>query len=163
MNDAQSLFLAFYDSHYEKIHTHVYYSTGYNSARADDLTSEIFLKAWEHLDQFNEDSSMKTWIYAITRNHIIDYYRTRREHISLEEVERIPDTLSIHTELAAKEEARKVLTAIPKLSPRYQTIVTLKYIDELDTAEIATIMRMPESRVYVVLHRALKKLRALLT
>ena len=163
MTTTRELFLTFYDEEYEKVHRHIFYSTGCNKEIADDLTSEVFLKAFEHLSQFREGSSMKTWMYTIVRNHIIDYYRARRVDVSLDAVSELQSSDDLERDIAVKEATELVLKALPKLPPRYRDIVTFSYIDELEPSEIAQVMNMPTSRVYVVLHRALRKLQSLTT
>lgn len=156
-------FLTFYEEQYEKVHTHIFYSTGCNKDLADDLTAEVFMKMLEHLHQYREESSMKTWAYRIVRNHIIDHYRARRETLSLDEAQSVQAPNDFRDDIATKHDAEQVLAVLPQLPKRYREIIILTYIDQLTPAEVADIMKMPKKRVYIVLHRATKKLQSLMT
>ena len=67
----------------ESIYRYVYVRCGYNRETAEDITQDIFIKAWEKRKQFNsKKSTLKNWIYIIARNHIIDLYRKKKGIIS---------------------------------------------------------------------------------
>ena len=61
--------------------------------------------------------------------------------------------------ISAEADAKKIIQAIKKLKQEYQEVITLRYVDELDLAEIAEITNKGKIAVRVTLHRAIKKLK----
>src|SRR5579883_2641837 len=53
-------------------------------ADADDLLQEVFVRIQKHLNTLHDTSKLQGWVYRIARNVVIDYYRTRREHVPFE-------------------------------------------------------------------------------
>jgi RNA polymerase sigma-70 factor, ECF subfamily len=156
-------FIGFYDEHYGKIHKHIYYRTGCNAAVADDLVAEAFLKAYEHLDSFRPNSSLKAWVYRIVHNHIIDYYRTHRVTVSYESLNDFASPERFTDIISDKHEVGRILKSLSDLPAKYQNAITLRYIDQLDTNEIAEVMNLSPNAVHVTLHRAIKKIQSSIT
>ena len=154
-------FLKQYNDYYEKILNYVFYRTGQDKSLAEDLTQEIFLKALEKYHLYDATRSFQSWLYTIARNHLTDYYRKRRERVSFDKLE---NTLFTTTDLSEKidrtEQVREILRNLPRLTADEQELVTLKFVQELTTDEIADILGKKPNAIYVGLHRAIKKLRA---
>ncbi len=131
---------------------------------AEDLTENIFLKAWEGLNGFQDEGApFEAWLFRIARNSVIDYYRTQKKYVQLEAITELEDNnLSPldYTELKLTYEA--ALRALEKLSDAYKEIIILKFVEEKTNEEVSTILQKPVSHVRVLQNRALKKLRRLL-
>jgi RNA polymerase sigma-70 factor (ECF subfamily) len=155
-----SEFEAYYDQYKHKIFSYLYYRSGKSRELAEDLTSEVFMKALEKFDSYKRDSSFQSWIYAIAHNHLVDHFRKDRQTVDLEHVENIlesdGDAKSSLTKRVASEEVQELLTY---LSDEEREIVLLRYQQELPMQDIADIVGMPDSTVRVVIHRALAKLK----
>lgn len=123
------------------IYNYVYYKTWNNEEVAYDLTSEIFLKALKNLKSYQkEKSSFKTRIYTIAFHSIIDFYRTQRNDISLENQENF---LSYYDEILEKIDQeqilKKVYTEMNSLPYKTKTILRLRIFENLSFQEIAEI------------------------
>jgi RNA polymerase sigma-70 factor (ECF subfamily) len=153
-------FLILYNEFFDKIYQYVYYRTGRDRQIAEDLTSEIFLKALEKFTTFDEEvGSFNSWIYMISQNHVIDFYRTQKKLLSLDEISDVPErSMRINEKLQIKEQYNVVLTAIHSLPESYQEILILKYINQLSNKEIAEILSKTQVSIRVTLHRAIKAL-----
>ena len=123
---------------------------------AEDITSDVFLKIYEKLNTYNSDKAgIKTWIFTITRNHLIDYYRTRKvtseidENIAIDEDE--PSFSDEDLELLAD--------ALNSIDERLRKIVVLHYYSNESLKDIAQELGI--SYIYTkVLHaRALEALK----
>src|ERR1700722_12006351 len=77
-------FETFYGEHVDRVYRFVFFRSGQNRALAEDLTGEIFLKALEHFDSYNPALSKTAWIRTIARNHLINFWRDRKQTIPLE-------------------------------------------------------------------------------
>ncbi len=156
-----------YDLYVQRIYRFVFFKVS-NHENAEDITSEVFLKAWQFLITNSEEQpeikSFSGLLYKIARNSIIDFYRSRaaKPEVTLDENIEVTDEGKWYDELANKMETGKIVEAIKKLKQEYQEVLTLKYVDELDISEIAEITGKSQLSVRVTMHRALKKLKQIL-
>ena len=144
----------------EPIYRYVYIRCGYNRELAEDITQDIFIKAWEKRLSFNpKKSTLKNWLYTITRNHIIDLYRKKKVDVKSfdEEIESgIKDeSMSIDDELLLTD----ILKSLDKLKDRDKELLILRYIQDLDIEEISKIVGKSYNTTKVMIHRAIKKLK----
>lgn len=129
---------------------------------AEELTQDVFLKAFQHLSSFKEASSFSTWIYRIAYNTAISAVRKRNHdvyHLDDKEFARLSDT-QVDEALGndSEEQLQRLYSAIEKLEAEERVLITLYYMEEKTMAEIAFIQSMTESNVKVKLHRIRKKL-----
>lgn len=131
---------------------------------AEDVVSKIFLKVYRKLEYYDESrASLSTWIYSITRNTVIDYYKKRETQKILSfdevaEIEEIPD------ELPADEELLEDLAnALEKLSERERDLIILHYYRGYTLKRIAEMMGMSYINAKVIHAKVLSALRKLLT
>lgn len=156
-------FAALYDKYVKQIYRFVYFKVR-GREEAEDITSEVFLKAWNYLQEQPEVKSFSGLLYRIARNCIIDLYRAKAakpEHLLSPEFE-VGDSGKWYADVTMKAEAATVVQGLKKLKQEYQEVITLKYVDELDIDEIAEITGKGKIATRVTLHRALKKLKALM-
>ena len=156
-----------YDLYVQRIYRFVFFKVS-SHENAEDITSEVFLKAWQFLiSNSSEQPEIKSFsglLYKIARNSIIDFYRARaaKGETALDENIEVSDEGKWFAELEQKIETEKIIVAIKKMKQEYQEVLTLKYVDELDISEIAEITGKGNVAVRVTLHRALKKLKEFL-
>jgi RNA polymerase sigma-70 factor (ECF subfamily) len=132
-------------------------------AVAEDLTGQVWLEVWQSLKRFDPNRSFKTWIFTIARYILIDHYRRRRPAFApLDSVTNLPDQTDIEAETGHREETAATLQAIDRLPELYQTVLKLKFIEEMDYAEIAEVTGKTENNLRVIVKRGLDKLRNLL-
>jgi len=156
--DAESFGLLF-DKYYSKIYRFVFYKVS-NRELAEDFTSQVFLKAWEHISSGVKVNAFQAWIYRISRNLIIDYYRSReKEELALIYSD---DDSDNETEFKVDPDKNLDLQNLEKilfnLRNEIREIVVLRYIDDLPIKEISKIVDKSQANVRVIIHRALKEL-----
>jgi len=130
-----------------------------NPEDAKDLTSQVFLEAWQSLPRFNPEKSFLTWIFSIARYRLIDYYRAFRPTASLDAVINLAGDTDIETETERNLNTSQVLQVLDKLPELYQTVLKLKFVQELEYNEIADITGKTENNLRVIVKRGLDKLR----
>jgi len=150
-----------YDKFVKKIYDFVYYKT-HSKETAEDLTSDIFMKALEHIQSFtNETGSVSAWLYRIARNRIIDFYRTNHLHASIDDVWDIPD---IHHDIEKDIDIHEQVLLLKKylhiLNSEQRDVVIMRVWQQMSYAEIAQIMDKTEASCKMAFSRALKQLRA---
>ena len=126
---------------------------------AQDLCSEVFRKALEHLD-LRSGMGVSSYIYTITRNTVVDYYRTRRVHAPLEED--IPLEGSLEDAVLSSDSLDRLAGALRQLPERERDIVVLHYYSGVTLQEIAEKMALPYSVIKRAHQSALKQLRVML-
>lgn len=114
---------------------------------ADDVVMETYLKAWQAIPRFNLRSSLKTWVYRVTRNCALDSVRARQRHrarvvgeVDTErDIAQIADERPVHPadRMATAETVDQVQAAMAKMAPEHRTALQLRFSDGLTYAEIA--------------------------
>jgi RNA polymerase sigma-70 factor, ECF subfamily len=134
-----------------------------NRTTAEDLTQEIFLKCYEKLNQFNQQSSIKTWVYRIASNHCKDYLRSwhyRKITLSNKLLDYIPSkSKQVEEEIMANSEEATLTNAVMNLPLKYREVVFLHYYEELSLAEISKITTVNINTIKTRLKRAKELLR----
>ena len=152
-----------YDMHVDRVYRHIYYRVG-NEADAEDLTQQVFLKAWQAIGRYKKMASpFVAWLMTISHNLVVDFYRTRKDRAYLE-AEVLADGPASRPEQAAEAgfEQQRLRRAISQLGGEEQQVVILRFIEGFEFAEIASLLKKKEGNIRVILHRALVKLRNIL-
>ena len=151
---------ALYEIHAPLVYRYLVVRMG-DSQDAEDLTTDVFLKAWNALPRFrNQGISFAAYLLRIARNAAIDQVRKRRSPISLEQTaepaDNRPDLLD---RLVKKQEEYALNQALQKLNEDYQRILNLRFVEGKSVEEAAMIMRRSPGATRVLQHRALQSLR----
>ena len=131
---------------------------------AEDLTSEIFMKALEHLPQYEWRGIPFTgWLFRIARNALNDYYgRYARKPAGIDEAHELAEDeekTSPHKKAAQEElsgTVRKILSALPE---REVNVLQLKFFSQMNNREIMQATGLSESNVAIILYRTLRKIK----
>jgi RNA polymerase sigma-70 factor, ECF subfamily len=148
---------------YDRFFDSIYRYTAFRLPKeiAEDITADIFVKAWEKLYTYRPQRGIPfgAWLFRIARYSVIDAYRTHR---GFEEVsEALPDTDTFNRaedRLERKDTLRIVRAAMDKLPRRYREILLLSFMGELPHSEVAKVLRISEGSVRILKMRALRKL-----
>jgi len=152
-----------YDMHVDRVYRHIYYRVG-NEADAEDLTQQVFFKAWQAIGRYKKMASpFIAWLMTISHNLVVDFYRTRKDRAYLE-AEILADDSAPSPERTAEAsfEQQRLRRAILQLGGDEQQVVMLRFIEGFEFTEIASLLKKKEGNIRVILHRALVKLRTIL-
>lgn len=129
-----------------------------NMQIAEDLASDVFVKVYERINVFDEKkASLSTWIYLITKNTLIDYYRTRKEHSELPE--QLSASSSVEESVCTTEMLDALAKALEELEEREKRIVIQHFYEGATLKEIAKQMDISYSYVKLLLNKAIGKLK----
>lgn len=137
------------------------YSRVHNVADAEDLTSQTFMTALENLSRLHDPLQFRPWVFTIARNKASDFLRKSQRHPSVDYDEELGQTQAggglSQTE---QDRLRDLECLISRLSPLEQEYLRLRIVADLPFAEIASILREPETRLKKKYYRLLERLQA---
>jgi RNA polymerase sigma-70 factor (ECF subfamily) len=153
-----------YDEHHPRIYRFVLLKVS-SREDAEDLTHQIFLNAWEHISGYRHQGfPFSSWLYRIARNAVIDHYRTRKEEVSVDDVD--PEMFALSEDIQAGAnramEFARVRRAIVKLSSLHQDVIIMRFVEELAIREVAAALKKSEGAVKLLQHRAITELQRIL-
>ena len=151
---------ALYADQLPRVYNYFRYRVG-DGAVAEDLTSLTFEKAWVARNRYRRDlAAFSTWLMSIARNVVIDHYRRRRDHAPLDAAAHVAGGDDPHEQVERQEAFERLSRLMNELSERDRDLVALKYGAELTNRAIAKQLKLTETNVGTLLHRAVTKLRA---
>jgi len=151
-------FRAIFEMHVDRLFNYALSRTNDREA-AKDITQETFIAVWESLDSFayKGEEAFLGFIFVILKRRIVQYYRAQaREKAMHKEIHE-----EAHEEI--HEDYRHLLSALGKLSSKYQDVVKLRYWGALSFAEIGATLGIRENAARTLHHRAIKKLQEVVT
>ncbi|MGB9608875.1 MAG: sigma-70 family RNA polymerase sigma factor, partial [Minisyncoccia bacterium] len=151
------------DHYYEQIYRFIYLKVN-RKEDAEDLTHQVFFQAFKKIKDYEEQGfPFSSWLYRISRNEVIDFYRSKKLNVSLEEVANVlKNPENEKDSLDLKIQLEKVKAAIKKIKPDYQDIIIMRFIEELSIKEVAKAINKSEGAVKLMQHRAIKALKKIL-
>jgi len=161
--DAEA-FGALYDRFVERVYRYLYFRTG-SHTEAEDLTEQVFLKAWEAIGRYRwQGRPFLAWLYRLAHNAHIDYVRSTKPTTSLSNDARPLNVASpsAGVELARALDAEVLAGALSQLTAEQQQVIIMKFIEGLDNEQIAQTMDRREGAIRALQMRALMSLRRVL-
>ncbi len=158
----QTAFGELYERHVTAIYRYLYYRCG-SVEDAEDLTARVFMRALKHIHHYDDRGVPFTaWLYRIAHNVVANYHRDNSRHpsVPLDEVE-LHGAHSDDSDLKidSQRQRERLLYAIRTLPEERQQLVVLKFVEQLQNAEIGQIMNRSEGAIKSLYHRTLIQLR----
>ncbi|MGK6351964.1 RNA polymerase sigma factor [Parapedobacter sp. DT-150] len=155
MDNQRQLFQRLFEDNSKRVYHLCYGYTG-DSDAANDLMQETFIKVWQNLGKFRNQSQFSTWIYRIAVNTCLSYLRTAKRRATDELNDNIIENYT--EEPSEKQEQIALLyKSIAQLEENERIIITM-VLDEIPYAEIAEIAGISEGNLRVKIHRIKHKL-----
>lgn len=154
MTHLESLFRDLYQTNYPKVYR---LCLGYmkgNYTQANELCQEVFIKVWENLSSFRQESAISTWVYRITVNTCLLYLRKKKDI----PVSKVLNNLESHPEEEENSTAEKeqklasLYHCIENLNKENKSIILLE-LEGIPQKEIAEIMGLNHEAIRVRIHR----------
>jgi len=150
-------FVAIYDRYVNQIY-HYFLSHIGNSIEAQDLTSQVFLKALNGLATYRHRGHFTAWLFTIARHQWIDYYRQMRREVSLDDVVDLPSKENPSLETFSRDEIQVIRKMVHELPEDDQELIQLRFVAQLKFAEIAVILGCKEEAAKKRTYRLLARL-----
>lgn len=130
-------------------------SRGADKQGADDAVQDAMLDVWRTAGRYSGKASVKTWLFTIGRNKMIDRMRKNEK---LNFVDEVPDVVDDKPDaeaiLIASKDAERVRSCLSKLKPDHLNVLRLAYFEDLNYAEISAIENIPEGTVKTRVYHA---------
>lgn len=151
-----------YERYYIRVYRYVYHRVG-NASDAEDLTAVIFIKALEALGAFKpRHNGFAPWLFRIARNAVVDHYRRGRKHTQLEGIEQQASGADPVGHVLHNERSAELVVLMEHLSRDQRDVVLMRYVADLSFTEIAVALGKKEPAVRMLLHRGLRRLKAVM-
>ena len=159
----RTAFAALYDLHIDRVYRYVYYWLP-SKADAEDITQEVFVKAWRSIDKYKVTGApFISWLMTIARNSVNSHHRASKRLVPLPETDSIvSDAVSPQAEAEMNFTRNYVRDSILKLKGEKQKVIQMRFISEMGYEEVAKALNKTEGAIRVLQYRALKDLRDIL-
>jgi len=128
---------------------------------ANDVLQNMFIKVWNGLENFREDSQLYTWLYRIATNEGLSFLeqQKRRSTVSFSDVETgLSNTIKADTNFDANRLEWKLQLAIQQLPEKQRVVFNLRYYDEMPYQEMSRVLDTSEGALKASYHHAAKKI-----
>lgn len=132
----------------------------------DDLVQEVFISCFEKLNSYSDEYSFSSWIYRIAHNKTIDFIKKKKiklTNVDNEELFEDSKNELLEDLAVAEDDKKRVRQALKKMDVKYRNIINLFYFEEKSYIEISDILKISKSKAGVLLYRAKKELKKILT
>jgi RNA polymerase sigma-70 factor (ECF subfamily) len=148
---------ALYEGYVQAIHSYISYRVESNEI-AEDLTAEVFVRMVEGLPHYRDSGApFGAWLYRIASTRVADHYRHNKRIVELSDNQPSDDT-DPFGKAAKKEEQARLREALAALSPDFQTLLILRFMQGQSHELVAAALNKSEAAIRVMQHRALKAL-----
>jgi RNA polymerase sigma factor (sigma-70 family) len=128
---------------------------------ANDVLQNVFIRVWNGLENFREDSQLYTWLYRIATNECLSYLeqQKRKSALSLDEMESgLTNKVVADKYFDPNKLEWKLQLAIQKLPEKQRVVFTLRYYDEMPYEEMSRVLDTSEGALKASYHHAVKKI-----
>ena len=128
---------------------------------ANDVLQNMFIKVWNALDNFREDSQLYTWLYRIATNESLSYIeqQKKRASVSLGDVENgLSNKLKAEKNYDSNKIEWKLQMAMQQLPEKQRVVFNLRYYDEMPYQEMSVVLETSEGALKASYHHAVKKI-----
>jgi RNA polymerase sigma-70 factor (ECF subfamily) len=133
-----------------------------NADDAADITQTVFLKVFEHIDDYNPRFKFFSWVYRITINESLNQIKKQRQQEPLADSE-VSTWQSPAQSLESKALCDRVQMALKSLNEEYRTVVIMKHLSGFSYQQISEILQLPEKTVKSRLYTARQSMKKALS
>jgi RNA polymerase sigma-70 factor, ECF subfamily len=157
-------FSLLYEENLDTVYRYVFYKVS-NPTVAEDLTAEVFAKAWASIERFEwRNLPFQHWLIRIARNAVIDYWRSSKPTRSVDELyETASGDVSPDDVVVRDLDVERLRRAIEQLPDEQRDVLLLRFVEGISHAEVAAVLGKSVVAVRQIQVRALQRLKKLLS
>ena len=136
--------------------------SGVSLADAEDVLQEVYIKVYKNLNSFDTSLKFSSWIYRITRNHVISENRKKKNHqeFLLDEDDtgenKFISRIDLSKEIDNVLNRETIAKVLANLDEKYREALVLRFLEEMDYQEMADVLKKPIGTVGTLINRAKK-------
>jgi RNA polymerase sigma-70 factor (ECF subfamily) len=156
----EKAFTAIIKKYQEKLYWHVRRMV-VEHEDANDVLQNVFVRVWNGLENFREDSQLYTWLYRIATNECLTYIeqQKKRSSVALDEVESgLSNKIKADSHFDANRLEWKLQLAIQQLPEKQRVVFNLRYYDEMPYEQMSKVLETSEGALKASYHHAVKKI-----
>ena len=156
----EKAFTAIIKKYQEKLYWHVRRMV-VEHEDANDVLQNVFIRVWNGLENFREDSQLYTWLYRIATNECLTFMeqQKKRSSLSLSEVESgLSNKIKADKDFDANKLEWKLQLAIQQLPEKQRIVFSLRYYDEMPYEQMSKVLETSEGALKASYHHAVKKI-----
>jgi RNA polymerase sigma-70 factor (ECF subfamily) len=156
----EKAFTAIIKKYQEKLYWHVRRMV-IDHDDANDVLQNVFIKVWNGLENFREDSQLYTWLYRIATNECLTFLEQQKKKsaVSLSDVEAgLANKITADKNFDANRLEWKLQLAIQQLPEKQKIVFNLRYYDEMPYDEMSRVLETSEGALKASYHHAVKKI-----
>ncbi|BBB49077.1 RNA polymerase sigma factor [Pelolinea submarina] len=155
-------FEALYRKWLTPVYRYFYFRLG-NVKDAEDLTAQVFLKAYQDLPRYRNRGAFSAWLFTIAHARLVDYYRKNSRkaalEVPIEELEIPVSAMDLPERAAQKGEFEQVFSLLMGLTEKEQTLIRLRFMAELSYREIGQVLHCKEDTARKSVARLLERMK----
>ncbi|HEX5552390.1 MAG TPA: sigma-70 family RNA polymerase sigma factor [Chitinophagaceae bacterium] len=156
----EAAFTAIMGKYQERLYWHIRRMV-IGHADADDLLQNVFIKVWNHLDNFKENAQLYTWLYRIATNECLTFLEQQKKHgfLSLGDIENgLAEKLKAESHFDARKLEWQLQEAILQLPDKQRIVFNLRYYEEMPYEQMSKVLSTSEGALKASYHHAVKKI-----
>lgn len=129
---------------------------------AEDITSKVFLYCFEKWNTYDPSkASQITWLFMIVRSRWVDFLRTNRSYVDIDELDEVLTNGNDELDNAVRIQAirQELAASLEKLHENQRTAIIMRYFGDYKDSEIARYLNITEGNVRVIIHRGVSRLK----
>lgn len=153
-----------YIRHMDAIYRYIYFRIS-DEVEAEDLTEEVFIRAWEALPNYQPvEFPFTSWLYRIAHNIVVDYHRRRKPELLPDlELHVLGRTPSSEDDVIQRHFSASLVDAIQTLDDEEQQVLVLRFVEGLSHREVSKAIGKTEGASRIIQHRALTALQKIMS
>lgn len=161
----QDYYLCLMKRYEAKLLNYILKISNINKEDAEDILQEVFVKAYQNLNDFDLNFKFSNWIYSIAHNATISAFRKKKvrpQTVSWEDKDLnniLESTLDVENTSLQKLTYKQILKIINRLPLKYKDVLILKFMEGKDYREISDILHKPMGTIATLINRAKKSLK----
>jgi len=161
----QDYYLCLMKRYEDKLLNYILKISNISREDAEDILQEVFVKAYQNLNDFDLNFTFSNWIYSIAHNTTISAFRKKKvrpQTVSWEDKDLdnlLESTLDLEEASLQKQTYKHILKIINQLPLKYKDVLILKFVEGKDYQEIGDILHKPMGTVGTLINRAKKSLK----
>lgn len=151
-------FRTFYEEHIDRVYRYLFYRVKHKEI-AEDLTSDVFMKALEHFEKYDPERSKTSWIMTIAHNRLANYFRDKKPQTDIEPLAFSLPGEDLRVTVNKKDAEWTIAKYLIKLTERERTLIEQKYLLSMSYKEMAELDEKSANALKVETHRAMVRLK----